>query len=138
MAPCYNDSFSTQNDYYTGPADQFVGIDEDKPVQLIDGTCFGLSSALYREVGELDGKHFGRRGWGAIEHYSIRVRLAGGSVIVTRRAYLEHDAGTTARQMMTTYDRYAAAEKRRGLRRKYGPQWRQQLSALPGTVFATR
>ncbi len=127
IAPCYDDHTATQTAYFTGPLDQFPAEPIEEQVPIIDGTCFAMSAELLDRVGPLDAKHFGRRGWGAIEDYVLRVRALGGAAYVTRRAYLTHDRGSTARAVMPSYHRYAIAEMRLGLRRIYGPRWREHF-----------
>ncbi|ROP26754.1 GT2 family glycosyltransferase [Pseudokineococcus lusitanus] len=124
VGPCYDDSFEHQNRYYRGHPVDFQPRSVEVSAPAIDGTCFALSSAQVRQTGLLDARRFGRRGWGAIQDYAIRVRQAGGQVLVTRRAYLAHDRGSTARASMSSYERYAASEMRIGMMRKYGRRWR--------------
>lgn len=128
LAPSYDDVVAAQR-HFTGPADEYVPEDREDQLKLIDGTCFLVPTAVFRSIGDLDGKHFGRRGWGAIEDYCIRVRQRGLKVAVTRRAYLTHARGTTAATHEFAYRKYANSEFRRGMRRKWGPGWREWFDA---------
>jgi hypothetical protein len=97
---------------------------------VIDGTCYAIHAELLARVGPLDSENFGRRGWGATEDYILRIRALGGSVLVTHRAYLEHSRGATAHDTMSSYERYASSEMRRGLQRKYGRHWRRHFANM--------
>lgn len=131
IAPLYDDVVVAQRDYL-GPAAGFVPMQQEDSVKLIDGTCFLVPTETYRLVGDLDARHFGRRGWGAIEDYCLRTRRAGYSVMVTRRAYLNHAKGVTANSRELAHRKYANAEFRRGMRRKWGADWRSHFD--PDTV----
>ncbi len=128
IAPCYDDHTATQTAYFGGPVEDFPAEPVEERVPIIDGTCFAMTAHLFDRLGPMDAKHFGRRGWGAIEDYVLRTRSLGGAAYVTRRAYLTHARGSTARAVTSTYHRYAIAEMRRGLRRIYGPHWRREFS----------
>ena len=132
IAPCYDDVVSVQSSYYRGAPDSFPAQDCEATVKLIDGTCYLIPTSVYRRVGALDEANFGRRGWGAIEDYCLRVRAMGLEVVVTRRAYLAHSQGRTATATRSNYERYAASEFRRGMRRKWGSSWQTSFDA--GTV----
>lgn len=132
IAPCYDDVVVVQGSYYRGAPDSFPPQDVEGVAKLIDGTCYMVPTSVLRRIGPLDEGHFGRRGWGAIEDYCLRVRSAGLHVLVTRRAYLAHARGRTAKLTQSNYERYAASEFRRGMRRKWGSSW--QASFDEGTV----
>jgi GT2 family glycosyltransferase len=132
IAPCYDDVVTVQSSYYRGAPESFPAQDGEDAVKLIDGTCYLIPTTAYRRVGPLDEAHFGRRGWGAIEDYCLRVRSLGLQVVVTRRAYLAHSRGSTANATQSNYHRYAASEFRRGMRRKWGSSWQSSFDA--GTV----
>jgi len=132
VAPCYDDVVETQAAYFRGPVCDFVPELREQIAPVIDGTCFALTTDLLHDLGPLDERNFGRRGWGAIEDYIMRVRALGGDSIVTHRSYLQHARGSTAYSVMTSYERYAASEMRRGLRRKYGPHWRANFGLVEG------
>lgn len=139
VAPCYDDHVSTQNNYYRGPLAEFEPQPHEQPVPLIDGTCFALTTDLYRRLGPMDERRFGHRGWGGIEDYILRVRELGGDAVVTRRSYLTHARGSTAREAFSAYERYAAAEMRHGLRRKHGRGWRKHFTpTYPATLDSAR
>jgi GT2 family glycosyltransferase len=97
-----------------------------------------MTGDLFDQLGALDAKHFGRRGWGAMEDYVLRLRAMGGAAYVTRRAYLTHAHGSTARAVWASYERYAHSEMRRGMRSKYGPHWRAQLEPTDQTPDSVR
>ena len=128
VAPCYDDHYVAQNAYYTGPVADFVPAAVEVAAPMIDGTCYAMTAQTHAALGPLDAAAFGRRGWGAIEDYLIRARAAGLDAVVTRRAYLSHARGTTARAVMSSYERYATSEMRRGMRRKHGPHWRRHFT----------
>lgn len=130
IAPCYDDHTATQTGYFAGPVEEFPAEPVEEQVQIIDGTCFSMTAELLDRLGPMDARHFGRRGWGGIEDYILRARGLGGGAYVTRRAYLTHARGSTARAVMPSYHRYAIAEMRRGLRRIHGAHWRREF-ALP-------
>jgi GT2 family glycosyltransferase len=134
VAPCYNGVVAEQAAYYSGPLEGFVAEPVEVVATRIDGTCYALTTACFGRIGPLDAHHFGRWGWGAIEDYMLKVRAAGGDSLVTHRAYLMHFQGSTAHavQAKSTYNRYAAAEMRRGLRRVYGADWRRHFPDMAG------
>lgn len=113
--------------HFGGPADAYVAEDLEYDLKRVDGTCFAMPARVYDTVGSLDARHFGRRGWGAIEDLCLRVQDAGLRVVVTRRSYLTHARGSTAHATQGAYERYAAAELRRGMRRKWGADWRDRF-----------
>lgn len=127
VAPLYDDSFPAQRGLYLGPAHLFVPESIERRVPLIDGTCFLITTPALQAIGPLDARHFGRRGWGGIEDYCLAAQYRGVTVAVTHRAYLNHLPGQTARASGAAYERYASAELRRGMRRKWGSQWRSEL-----------
>lgn len=131
VAPCYDGHVGTQNAFYRGDAGTFIPKAREAKAAIIDGTCYALTARLLDSLGHLDAKNFGRRGWGAIEDYVLRVRALGGDAVVTERAYLQHAGSATAHEVMSSYERYAMAEMRLGMRRKYGPDWRRHFD-LPG------
>jgi GT2 family glycosyltransferase len=138
IAPCYDDHVVTQARFFTGPVAAFVPEPIEESALIIDGTCFALTGELIDQLGPLDAKRFGRRGWGGIEDYILRVRAIGGDAYVTHRAYLEHARGSTAHVTMTSYERYATSEMRRGLRRKYGQDWRRHFSTSDESIDSMR
>jgi GT2 family glycosyltransferase len=140
VAPCYDGVVREQSEYWSGPIEGFTPEPVERTVKRIDGTCYALTTELYGVLGELDGRHFGRRGWGAIEDYMLRVRALGGDSVVTHRSYLTHFQGSTAHSVSTrnTYNRYAAAEMRRGLRHVYGADWRRHFPDMAGPPDSTR
>lgn len=138
VAPCYNDVVEAQSRHYSGDAAGFQRNDLEEAVALIDGTCFSMTAHLVNEVGYLDEGRFGRHGWGAIDDLILRVRALGGTCRVTQRAYLEHDTGATANTVMTSYSRYAYAEMRRGMRRKWGKSWRMHFPPIEGPPDSLR
>lgn len=133
VAPCYDDHYETQNGYYRGPAAAFPVEPVEISVPMIDGTCYALTTDLLDALGSLDAKHFGRRGWGGIDDYILRARGLGSGCVVTHRAYLQHARGSTGHAVMSSYERYASAEMRRGMRRKHGRHWRRHF-ALSSTT----
>jgi GT2 family glycosyltransferase len=137
IAPCYDDHTATQTAYFRGPVEEFRAEPVEERVSIIDGTCFSMTAELFDRLGVMDARHFGRRGWGGIEDYVLRARALGGAAYVTRRAYLTHARGSTARAVMPSYHRYAVAEMRRGMRRIYGPRWREQFSLPDQTPDST-
>lgn len=128
LAPSYDDSFDVQNNFYTGPAAAFPARPEEVATDLVDGTCFAIPTPAFLEIGFLDARRFGRRGWGAVEDLAVRTREHQRQILVTRRAYLSHNRGATSRSRWVSYERYAAAEARRGMRGKWGPAWRDHFS----------
>jgi GT2 family glycosyltransferase len=127
VAPSYDDVYSPQNSYFQGPHEEFTPVPEEVEARIIDGTCFAVSASRWQELGPLDEHNFARRGWGGMTDYVIRNTRAGGKNVVTRRAYLTHARGTTAKATMSNYRWYAASEMRTGLRRKYGANWRTEV-----------
>ncbi len=79
-----------------------------------------------RRVGYFDEENFGAYGWGADFSYSMSVRKAGKSVMVTRRAYLNHIHQGTARYI-ENYEGLAGAEMNTGMTKVWGPDWQKKL-----------
>lgn len=132
LAPCYDDIVLAQRAYYSGPVEDFTPEDTEIETKLVDGTCFALTEPTLAKVGFLDDRRFGRRGWGAMEDLCLRISARGLPILITRRAYLTHARGSTARAVHTAYERYAYAEMRRGMRKKWGSEWRSRFD--PETV----
>ncbi|WP_380161303.1 glycosyltransferase [Kineococcus sp. R86509] len=131
VAPSYDDVYSPQNSYFKGAPQDFTPASEEVEASIIDGTCFAVTASRWRQLGPLDERNFARRGWGGMTDYVIRNTRAGGKNVVTRRAYLTHARGTTAKATMSNYRWYAASEMRTGLRRKYGANWRTEVYENP-------
>jgi GT2 family glycosyltransferase len=134
LAPCYDDNVVEQR-HFSGPAQDFAPQAREDVVRRIDGTCFLIPATAYQQIGDLDERHFGRRGWGGMEDYCIRTALAGLKIAVTHRAYLTHARGSTAHHVESAYERYAVAEMRRGMRRKWGAHWREHFPETFGAEF---
>ena len=123
VAPCYDDTFPAQTGYWTGPAGDFPAEPVEVTADVVDGTCMLLPVAALRDVGLLDERHFGLHGWGGSDDLCLRLQATGRRVVVTHRAYLQHQAGATLNQLYTDYHRRALAEMVVGMRRKYGRDW---------------
>ena len=127
VAPLYDDSFPAQRSSYRGAADDFRAQELEVRVRVVDGTCVLITALAFNKLGSFDERRFGSRGWGGIEDYCLRANAAEVGVYVTHRAYLNHAPGQTASVVDPGYKRYASAELRRGMRKKWGPDWRVLL-----------
>jgi GT2 family glycosyltransferase len=131
IAPSYDDrAFACQHQPVVGGVAAFRPRAEEVIVPDVDGTCVLVPHDVMLRVGELDEQRFGRHGWGGMDDYCLRVRRAGGRVVVTRRSFLEHARATTARTATTRYEHFAAAEMEIGMVRKYGLRWRRGFDGV--------
>lgn len=112
---------------YQGEAAAFQPTGIVRKTGFLDGTCFGFSRTLYREIGGLD-PLFEPLGWGADQDFCIRVRDRGLDVVITEDAYLYHLAGATAKTAVGDfYWKHAGADLTANMRTKYGPDFAQRV-----------
>jgi GT2 family glycosyltransferase len=139
VGPRYDDHWAHQHHEHVGSADRYVPGPRSRPAPFVDGTCMLLRRQVIETVGLLDESAFGRTGWGADIDLALRSRRAGWRVVVTDRAFLRHDAGSTARRIQSPQEYWERgdADLREGLERKWGPKWRR-LSGLEGRRWAVR
>jgi GT2 family glycosyltransferase len=127
VGPVYDDIHRHQALYH-GRADAYRPRAEEAAAPFVDGTCLLLTATAYARLGGLDEAAFsGRFGWGADIDYGIRARRAGLGVAVTRRAFLNHIRGATARDL-GQYERSAIHEYCRAMSRRYGRLWGRHLA----------
>jgi hypothetical protein len=132
VAPCYDDVYEVQRKHYVGPAEEYVSVLSEESTDLVDGTCMLIPDDPLRQVGLLD-ERFHKFGWGGADDLCLRMRRLGHSIVVTRRSYLQHFAGATARVVDPGYRPLAAAELYLGMKAKYGRRW---MDEFPGGAFA--
>jgi len=129
LAPAYDRNWPQQRVDYNGPADGYIPAEREHPVPFTDGTCLAIPHQTLRLVGLLDERTWPRYGWGADKDYALRVRLAGGHVQVTERAYLNHLGRQTAAAIPWYDEAEAEAENNAGMTSKWGAGWRDLLYA---------
>lgn len=91
---------------------------------FVDGTAMFVPRSTLSEVGLLDDRRYTPWGHGADIDFATRVRNTGGSVVITRLAYLQHQRAATARQVMgDNYETEAYARMVSGLESRWGTDW---------------
>ncbi len=130
LAPLYDDVWAHQKGPYLGPAADYVRPDPptEREVGFVDGTCMLITHRAWNRLGPFDEEHFGAHGWGADIDYGCRAVAAGLKVLVTDRAYLNHEHQGTAKHMGIDWNAAAEAELQAGMTAKYGPTWREDLT----------
>lgn len=126
VGPRYDDHWAHQHLELDGPPASYQPKPRDRRALFVDGTCMLLRREVLETVGLLDEESFGTTGWGADIDLAYRARRAGWRVVVTDRAYLSHDAGSTARGTHGSGDTYwerGDRDLRHGLETKWGPDW---------------
>jgi GT2 family glycosyltransferase len=130
LGTLYDDVYAHQKTDYQGPAAGWVGMPIEREVPFVDGTCLVIPKNTLTEVGFLDEQRFGQRGWGADYDYALRIREAGGTVMVTHRSYLNHMHQGTAKTVSNQWNALAGNEMEKGMVFKYGNEWRDKLWLL--------
>lgn len=123
LAPLYDAYWPQQKSTYSGPAAEFKPEPRELRTHFVDGTCMIIPQRTLDAVGYLDEEHFGQYGWGADQDYCYRVRRAGGSVMVTYRAYINHFQKGSVSD--SNYNERSQQEMLEGMNKKYGEHWRE-------------
>jgi GT2 family glycosyltransferase len=93
-------------------------------VPFVDGTAMLVSAQVLASVGLLDADTYAPYGYGAEIDLCVRARRCGFDVIVTNLAFLHHDRGVTARDVVgDDYERVATEVMLAALERRWGPEW---------------
>lgn len=126
LAPSYDDVWPQQHCGYSGPAEDYVGVDEENEVLFVDGACMIVPAATWDSLGPMD-ERFWKFGWGGDLDYCLRVREEGKGVFVTKRAFFNHLGGGTNKLLEDNYQGEAGSEMHTGMLEKYGPGWEELL-----------
>jgi GT2 family glycosyltransferase len=86
-----------------------------------------ISRSTIESVGLVDEIGWPSYGWGCDKDYCLRARLAGGSIWVTERAFLNHLGRQTAQTINGYSESDAELENDRGMAAKWGPNWLDRL-----------
>jgi GT2 family glycosyltransferase len=127
IGPVYDHNWPQQRTGYLGEPERYEGQRVERLVPFVDGTCMLISRSAIDRDGLLDEAYWPEWGWGCDKDYCLRVRLAGGSVYVTERSYLSHDARGTARLMADFSEAKAEEENDKGMYLKWGSHWKERL-----------
>ncbi len=127
LGPTYDHNWDHQRGPYSGSARRYSSAAEEYEVPFIDGTCILVSRSALDAVGMLDDQTWPLHGWGCDKDYALRMRDAGFSVIVTRRAYLNHIGRSTAATLPGYSEADAERENDEGMSIKWGVGWRDRL-----------
>ena len=104
---------------------------------FVDGTCMFVPSKTLDAVGMLDSKTFAPVGYGADFDYGLRVRAAGGSVVVTGLSYLHHEKQVTAKAIygdgLAGYGAQGDSVMAAGMAAKWGDDWWRLARIDPAT-----
>jgi GT2 family glycosyltransferase len=127
IGPAYDRNWPQQRTAYTGPATAYRPVAREREVPFLDGTCLLVPHDTLRTVGLIDQTTWPAYGWGCDKDYALRVRAAGGRVLVTERAYLNHLGRQTAATAPWYDEADAETENNTGMTTKWGPGWPAQL-----------
>jgi GT2 family glycosyltransferase len=102
---------------------------------FVDGTCMFVPSDTLDALGMLDSRTFAPVGYGADIDYGLRVRSAGGAVVVTRLSYLHHEKSVTATTMygggLAGYGNQGDSVMAAGMAAKWGDDWKRLAEIDP-------
>lgn len=131
ISPVYDDWWWHLQAPVGAKAEEYAATPRDRRVPFVDGTCMLISASAYERLGGLD-ERFATYGWGGEIDYSLRVRRAGGRVVVTERSFLEHRGGATAQDVYgSAYGSAADAAMSTALAEKWGTRWRAAAGLHP-------
>lgn len=126
LAPSYDDVWPQQHCGYSGPAQDYVGIEDESEVKFVDGACMIVTAEAWNRLGPMD-ERFWKFGWGGDLSYCLRARQAGFGVYVTQRAYYNHLGGGTNKLLEENYHGEAGSEMHSGMLEIWGPGWEELL-----------
>ncbi len=127
LGPAYDGTWPHQQGRHAGDAATYRGGHGHRDVPFLDGTCLFVPRRTWEDVGSLDADSFPEHGWGVDLDYALRVRAAGGRVVVTDEAFLHHEGGATASAQGDDWKLRAWEELVVGMRRLYGLAWPRLL-----------
>lgn len=110
---------------FRGSPAEYQPVVVDTPVPFVDVAAMLIPRSTVEAVGFLDEENWPRWGQGCGTDYALRVRASGGSVVVTKRAYLARVPGGKPGSSESA----AETEIDEGMRRKWGRDWRERLYA---------
>jgi GT2 family glycosyltransferase len=103
---------------------EFEPVARHHRVPFVDGTAMLVSAEVLATVGTLDADSYAPYGYGAEIDLCVRARHHGFDVIVTNLAFLHHDRGVTAHDVVGEgYEDQATATMLAALERRWGPKW---------------
>jgi hypothetical protein len=127
VGPLYDHNWPHQRGDHRGPAAEYVPRAVERNVPFVDGTAMLVGAAWLGQG--LDAGTWPCFGWGCDKDLCMRVRSAGGQVVVTERSYLNHIGRGTAALDPQFSEAAAEEEHDEGMRRKYGQGWDDRLYA---------
>jgi GT2 family glycosyltransferase len=138
VGPVYDDAVACKEMLadYDGPAVEYTPVPRYRKLALLDGTALVLVREVWRRVGGLDLRSFGRYGWGSGLDLNLRVKRAGFGIYATEMAFVNHFGRKTAHAEFGKLRYYVGGklEVRRAMRRVHGKRWRRELTGEPVTL----
>lgn len=127
VGPLYDHNWPHQRGNHDGAAVDYVPRAVERRVPFVDGTAM-LIGAEWLGQG-LDAATWPHFGWGCDKDLCMRVRSAGGVVVVSERSFLNHIGRGTAALDPHFLEEAAEAENDEGMLGKYGEGWKGRLYA---------